>query len=334
LRPTERRALARLLAGVALLALIAYVLPRLDNLPLSDRFQTFATIFLGIFIEAVPFLLAGSVVSGAIEVFVDQESLARLIPRRALPAAITGAVLGLAFPVCECGVVPVTRRLYAKGMPVSVGVAFLLAAPVVNPIVILSTYAAFGWGPVLVGRLGFTVLIAVIVGLLFSAGRPADVLRPESLASPGGHSHASAPPAAGVRPRLRQALAVGADDFLDMARFLIIGSLLAAGMQTLVPQSALLALGQGPVISVVALMALAFVLSICSTVDAFVALSFANTFTTGAILGFLVFGPMVDIKSALMFSRVFRRRPVGYLVLLPLLMTLAIALFVNLRLGW
>jgi uncharacterized membrane protein YraQ (UPF0718 family) len=116
--------------------------------------------------------------------------------------------------------------------------------------------------------------------------------------------------------------------------FLVAGSLLAAAMQSLVPQSALIALGQGPVVSVLVLMALAFVLSICSTVDAFVALSFANVFSSGSILAFLVFGPMVDIKSSLMFLRVFRRRTVAYLVLLPLMFTLFFTLLLNLRVGW
>jgi uncharacterized membrane protein YraQ (UPF0718 family) len=119
-----------------------------------------------------------------------------------------------------------------------------------------------------------------------------------------------------------------------MARYLIVGSLLAAGMQTLIPQSTLLALGTGPVISVVVMMVLAFVLSICSTVDAFVALSFSNTFTTGSILAFLVFGPMVDIKSSLMFMGVFKRRVVVYLIMLPLLFSLVISVFINLNLGW
>ena len=144
---------------------------------LAQRFQTFVTIFLGIFIEAAPFLLIGSLVSGLIAVFVDQSMLDRYLPRRALPAALSGAALGLIFPVCECGVVPVTRRLYEKGLPMSVGVAFLLAAPVINPVVMISTYAAFGWGPVLWGRIAFSFLVAAIVGLIFHVAQPGEVLR-------------------------------------------------------------------------------------------------------------------------------------------------------------
>src|SRR5690606_10573070 len=139
--------------------LLIGLFPNLVPGNLNERFQTFVTIFLGIFIEAVPFLLAGSLVSGLIDVFVDNESLARYEPKRAVPAAFVGALLGFAFPVCECGVVPVTRRLYQKGLPVSVGIAFLLSAPVINPVVLASTYVAFGWGPVLIGRFVFSILI-------------------------------------------------------------------------------------------------------------------------------------------------------------------------------
>src|SRR5574340_248721 len=113
---------------------------------------TFSTRFLGIFVEAVSFLLLGSLFSGIIAVFLSDGGLTRLMPRNPFAATIVGSMLGFVFPVCECGVVPVTRRLYQKGLPVSVGITFLLAAPVMNPIVLASTYAAFGWGPILIGR--------------------------------------------------------------------------------------------------------------------------------------------------------------------------------------
>jgi uncharacterized membrane protein YraQ (UPF0718 family) len=303
-------------------------------LALGDRFQTFVTIFLGIFTEAVPFLLAGSLVSGFIEVFINPQTLGRLIPRQPVMAALSGALLGIFFPVCDCGVIPITRRLQQKGMPASAGMAFLLAAPVVNPIVLASTYTAFGWGPILLGRLGFTLLVAFGVGLLFHFAQPQEVLLPEPVnESTDLHVHLQDPPA-GLTQRIAEVLSTAGDDFLDMVRYLILGSMLAAAMQTLVPQSALLAIGKGPLTSVFALMALAFVLSVCSTVDAFLALTFVNTFTSGAILGFLVFGPMVDIKTSLMFLRVFRRRTVIYLILLPLTMTMLIAVFVNLNVRW
>lgn len=329
------RWLARLIGLFLLLVVIGVVLTRVPLNNVSERWQTFVTIFLGIFIEAAPFLLAGSLVSGLIEVYVSSDAIARYIPRRALPAALVGAFLGLAFPVCECGVVPVTRRLYQKGLPLPVGIAFLLAAPVVNPVVIASTYAAFGWGPILIGRLLLTVLIAFGVGLLFSRAQPAAVLLPaalgEGLSDHHDHSHEHSEP---TGSRLGRALVTAGDDFLDMGRYLVFGAMMAAAMQTVVPQSVLLAVGRGPVSSVVALVVLAFVLSICSTVDAFLALSFVNSFTPGSILAFLVFGPMVDIKSSLMFLGVFRRRVVLYLILLPLLLTMLATVYLNLNVGW
>ena len=298
-----------------------------------ERFQTFVTIFLGIFIEAVPFLLAGSVVSGLIEVYLKRETLFRLIPRQPVVAALMGASMGLLFPVCECGVVPVTRRLYQKGLPVSVGIAFLLAAPVINPIVILSTYAAFGWGPILWGRIIFTFVIAFAIGLIFQLATPKEVFPPATLQNYLAPAETEPRPVGTVRERLPLALRTAGDDFLDMARYLVIGCLLAAAMQTFIPQSVLLAVGADPVASVLVMLILAFVLSVCSTVDAFVALAFVGTFTPASILVFLVFGPMVDIKSTTMFLGVFQRRTVVYLVLLPMAMALLLGVYLNFNAG-
>jgi uncharacterized membrane protein YraQ (UPF0718 family) len=311
---------------------------------LTDRAATFTTIFLGIFIEAAPFLLLGTLASGLVEVYVNQEQLHRLIPRDPLRGALAGALLGLFFPVCECGVVPLTRRLFHKGLPLSVGVTFLLAAPVMNPIVIASTLAAFGVGPVLWLRLGLTLVIAVATGLVFAVERhPERLLRPAAWAPIGGASGLgpAQPPAAALdappaaqKGRMTRALTVAVDEFFEMGRYLVVGALLAALMQTIVPQSTLLTLSAGPVISVLTLIGLAVVLSICSTVDAFIALSFAGTFTTGSLAAFLVFGPMVDIKSTLMFLSVFKRRTVAYLVLLPLMMTVVLTVAINLNTSW
>lgn len=298
----------------------------------------FSTRFLGIFIEATPFLLLGTLASGLIDAFVTPDDITRFVPRNRILATIVGAFLGFLFPVCECGVVPVVRRLFMKGLPMSVGVTFLLAAPVINPVVLVSTAVAFGVGPTLIGRFIITIVVAVAVGLVFAlAARPQDVLR----------AHALAPVMGGVGdiiplyPRrkslgagLRDALRLASDEFFEMGRYLIIGSLLAATMQTLVSQDVLIALGRGPVVSVIVMQALAFLLSVCSTVDAFLALAFAGTFTTGSILAFLTFGPMVDIKSTLMFAGVFKGRVVFYLILLPLLLTLWIGIWLNLNVAF
>ena len=300
----------------------------------------FSTRFLGIFIEAIPFLLLGTFMSGVIDSFLTPDDITRIVPRNPLLGALFGTFMGFAFPVCECGVVPVVRRLYNKGLPTSVGIAFLLAAPVMNPVVIVSTYVAFGFGTVLIGRVVGTIVVATAVGVIFAlAARPQDVLQPSALMPVMGGSGEIALPRELRSKTIRKPLGVGLRDalhnanyeFFEMGRYLILGSLLAAAMQTLVSQDVMLALGRGPVISVVVMILLAFVLSVCSTVDAFLALAFVGTFTTGSILTFLTFGPMVDIKSTLMFMGVFKRRTVLYLIILPMLMTALIGIWLNLN---
>jgi uncharacterized protein len=299
-----------------------------------DRLSTFTTIFLGIFIEAAPFLLLGTLASGMVEVFFRQDDFARLAPRNPLAAALFGSLMGFFFPVCECGVIPLTRRLFHKGLPHTAGIAFLLASPVVNPIVIASTIAAFGVGTILYFRVGLSLIIAALTGLFFAFQKdPRKLLRPASLQTapqPVPIAPLSPNPSPPLRHKFRRALTIAADEFFEMGRFLILGALLAALMQTFIPQSALLSIGQGALSSVLVMMALAVLLSICSTVDAFIALSFVNAFSPGSILAFLVFGPMVDIKSTLMYLQVFRPKTVVYIVMLPFLMTILAALLINL----
>ncbi len=296
-----------------------------------DGVSGFAAVFMGIFIEAAPFLLLGTLASGVVEIFISREDLARWIPRHALGGALAGGLLGLFFPVCECGVVPFTRRMLHKGLPLPAAVALLLAAPVVNPIVIASTLAAFGPGLIFWGRIGFSLVVAVIVGALFGLAEPAGVLLPgvaPTLPIPAPVLIPVAKPP--MKERLGQMLVIAADEFVEMGRFLVIGGMLAALLQTFIPQSSLLGIGQGPLLSVLVMILLAVLLSVCSTVDAFIALAFAGTFSAGSVLAFLVYGPMVDIKSTLMFLGVFKKRTVVYLVVVPLLLVALIGLVVNL----
>ncbi|MBL8077052.1 MAG: permease [Anaerolineales bacterium] len=311
---------------IVLILVASSMLPIIFFTWLWDRLNIFATVFLGIFVEAVPYLLLGTLASGLVEMFLDRDQMSRWISHRPIPAAVTGALMGMVFPVCECGVVPLTRRLFHKGLPLSAGVAFLLAAPVLNPIVILSTAAAFGWKAMLLWRVGLSLVIAVVVGLVFSVEKDAsNVLRPV-LDMAHDHHHEESK---SFVEKIRAAFVITADEFFEMGRYLIVGALLAAGLQTFIPQSALLTIGSGPVLSVLVMLGLAILLSICSTVDAFVALGFVGTFSFGSVLSFLVFGPMVDIKSIIMYAQVFKKRSVAYLVLIPFVMSLLSGIIFN-----
>ena len=328
--------LALSLGGLVIILLIQRFMTGFSNNPESivDNLSTFTTIFLGIFIEAAPFLLLGTVASGIVEIFIKGNDLANLAPKNPVAGSLVGSLLGFGFPVCECGVVPLTRRMLRKGMPPHVGIAFLLASPVVNPIVIASTLAAFGLGKILFLRVGLSILIATLTALIFSLQKdPKKLLlarsreiAPQSLSAAYIGEDLPKKP---LRERWLMVANIAVDEFFEMGRYLIFGALLASLMQTFVPRTFLLSFNQGPLIPVLAMIALAVLLSVCSTVDAFIALAFITSFGTGSILAFLVFGAMVDIKSTLLFLRVFERKTVVYLIALPLFMTILATVLIN-----
>jgi uncharacterized membrane protein YraQ (UPF0718 family) len=329
-----------LLLGLIWVAADVAVPPSLA--PWTGRLQGFVTVFLGIFIEALPFLMAGVLVSSAIHLFVSPATVQRLSPRNPVAAALMGSCLGLAFPVCECGSIPAARRLMSKGAAMPAGIAFALAAPVVNPVVLISTFVAFGSWQMVAWRAGLTVLIATVVALVVGvAPRRELVLAPGVDDHDHDHHHHDhdhhhhdhdhdEPEDTGALGSISRILAHAHGELFEMTRYLIAGALLAATLQTVVPQQPLLALGDGPLISVLVLMGLAVLLSICSTVDSFIALSFVNSFTPGAVLAFLVFGPMIDIKSTLMLTSTFTRRAVAVIILLCAQLTLLAGVIVNL----
>ncbi len=321
--------------SLALLALLAVFGLWYQRDALAGNLSNFATVFLGIFIEDTPFLLLGTLASGIVEVFLNPGVFDRLKGSSPLLSAAAGSLMGLVFPVCECGVVPLVRRLYKKGLPISSGIAFLLAAPVINPVVIASTASAFGLGQMVAMRIGFTFLIASLTGLVFTTIQdPSEVLQNggEVFCSVEAHDHEHGEAGYKNLPffsKIQRILLIAMDELFEMGRYLIMGSLLAAAMQTFIPQSFLLQVGGGPVLSVLVMISLAILLSVCSTVDAFIALSFLGTFTNASVLAFLLYGPMVDIKSIMMFTHVFKRKPVIYLVILPLVLVILITVSLN-----
>jgi uncharacterized membrane protein YraQ (UPF0718 family) len=279
----------------------------------TTRAQDGVTVFLGVIIEATPFLVLGVLTSQALALVTRGERLLAWLPRSRLGSLAALAGLGALFPVCECGNVPVARRLVTRGVPAAAAMVFLLSAPALNPVVALSTYAAFRDQPAIVGyRLGLTLAIALGVGLLLSLHpRPGALLRWR----PDERAHVTPESVVSWSDRLGRYATGALDEFVEMGGILVIGAALAALTQVIVPRAMLLEIGQGPVTSVVVMMTLAVLLSICSTVDAFVALAYAGTFTNGSLVAFLVFGPMIDLKGLLLMLTVFRGWLVGLVAL-------------------
>ena len=304
----------------------------------ADSWSNFATVFLGIFIEAVPFLLMGTLASGLVEVFISPEFFQKIKPKSAILSALAGCFLGLVFPVCECGVVPLVRRLYQKGLPISTGIAFLLAAPVINPIVIFSTASAFGFGRMLWMRIGFTLLIAFITGLVFSAAAdPSEVLQPRT---PDNHcelcdheehdyTHIENDATSAKNNTIERLFSIARVELFDMGRYLIFGALISAAMQTFIPPIRVAENRRGPD-------SLCFGNDRpgCAVVDLFHGgflrrPEFSGKFQHPSILAFLLYGPMVDIKSMLMFTQVFKRRSIVYLLTIPLVLSIVICVAMN-----
>lgn len=326
------------------------------------------TLFVSLLVEAMPFLLLGVILSSVLLVWVDERKLIKSLPKNPVLGAFMGSCIGFLFPVCECGNVPVARRFLLQGIPTSVAVGFLLAAPTLNPIVIWSTWIAFRGQPeIVVYRILGSLAIATIVGAVFSVQSDPKVLLQPRLAQRLKYvQQVNTPPAQSVSPLLQsgtfflggsngnmslEAIAATqmgetlaptqqrtfkhmmaallsniSQELRELGAVLIFGSAIAALIQVFVPREVVLSLGQGTVTSVVAMMLLAAIVSICSTVDSFFALSFASTFTTGSLLAFLIFGPMIDIKAVGLMLSIFKPRFILYFFLLAGQLTFIFAL--------
>lgn len=318
------------------------------------------TLFLSLLVEAIPFLLLGVLLSSVLLIFIDERWLMARMPTNPVLGALTGSCIGFLFPVCECGNVPVARRLIMQGVPMPVAISFLLAAPTVNPIVIWSTWIAFHDRPeIVVLRVVFSLLIATIVGYIFSIQKdlkpilqPAIALgtiRSQPKVSTGSSlldggdfmlgTAGAAPlrmtqdliqaPKKSIQANINLVLDNVVQELRELGGVLILGSAVAAAIQTLTPRELIVSLGEGPILSIVVMMLLAGTISICSTVDSFFALSFAATFTSGSLLAFLVFGPMFDLKSIGLMLSIFKPRAIFYIFAIATQLTFLFTLFVN-----
>jgi len=340
------------------------------------------TLFLSLLVEAMPFLLLGVFFSSVLLFFVDESKLVEKMPKNPLLGALFGSMIGFLFPVCECGNVPVARRLLMQGVPTPVAIGFLLAAPTINPIVIWSTWTAFRDQPeIVVLRVVFSLVIATIIGFIFSfqpdlvpflqpaiarylkfnppaqpktkrGGRQSQLqpqTNPPSLLQSGTYILGSTTGASKridnnysevaaisnlnkpLPEKLRSLLDNIVQELRELGGVMVLGSAIAAAIQVLAPRELIIGLGAGPISSILAMLVLAGVVSICSTVDSFFALSFASTFTSGSLLAFLVFGPMIDIKGIGLMLSIFKPKALIYLFVLAGQLTLLFTLFLNLH---
>lgn len=319
-----------MLAGLGLFAVAAVIRVLTGSLPsdeLPDAVRDMFTLATSVFIESLPFVFLGILLSIVVRIWLPPATFERLLPRTPVLRRAAMSLLGVFMPVCECGNVPLARGLIQRGLSVPESITFLLAAPILNPITIITTYQAFGWSDgILVARVAGGFVIANLVGWFFSRHpHPEQLLTPQFEASCRVHDEHPAP-----HTRMRRSALSFAEECSTMVPALAIGSLLAGMIQVAVPRHILISLGQNPVWSVLALMLLAFVVAICSNVDAFFILSFGSTFMPGGIVAFLTFGAMVDVKMLTLLRTTFTTATLVRLTAIVALCALILGFGVNL----
>jgi uncharacterized membrane protein YraQ (UPF0718 family) len=272
------------------------------------------------------------VISALVHVFVSEDALLRFVPRNPVLSLVPALGIGFLMPVCECGNVAVARRFLAKGVPAPTCIAFLLASPILNPVALFATATAFRYDPSVVWlRGGLAFVVAVSVGMFIGRWGKAEDLLATGLGRRRLAAHDHHPPHSGFVGKLGQVTTQAGHEFMTMMQVLVIGASVASATQVLIPRSSITGLGAGIVFSIVAMMSLAFVLSICSTVDAFFALSYSNIFPTPALLAFLVFGPMISMKSVGMLLTAFRPKVVAAMVAVTVELVFLSTLLLNWR---
>ena len=300
-----------------------------------------AIYFTTIMLEAIPFLLLGALISAIIEEFVSEERISKMIPKNRVLGSLVGIFLGLFIPACDCAVIPIAMRLKKKKVPTNVIVSFMLASPIISPVVLLSTFFAFGetekmllfgfeMPKLFVYRTIFGVVVALVVGIILDIICKDAVLK-EEIYEHHHHHHdhehihtcnhhhegcscSNHEKETGLIGRVKNIINIMYGDFMGIISYMAVGALLAATMQILLPISNIGGIVQNKYISTFIMMLLAFALSLCSTSDAFIARTFMNSLSKNSILAFILLGPMIDIKNTILLNKSFNKKFVIVLV--------------------
>lgn len=310
-----------LVSSILVMRLLSAVFVQIS---LPNRLQDLITLSASVILESFPFVILGILLSVVVQVWLPSGAMQAWLPKNQHLRRFYISFLGVLLPVCECGNLPVARSLIAQGFTVAESVTFLLAAPILNPVTLITTHQAFPTDThLLIARAVGALVIANLIGWLFSKEkREGRLLNPAFLASckvEETHGHG----------RWQRSVELFVQEVTNILPALFVGSVIAGSIQIVVPRAMLLSLGSSPLISILAMIALAFIVSICSNVDAFFALAFSTTFTTGAIVSFLVFGPMIDIKMLTLMRTTYKTIALVRITVLVLLFTIVLGLVVN-----
>jgi uncharacterized membrane protein YraQ (UPF0718 family)/Ni2+-binding GTPase involved in maturation of urease and hydrogenase len=300
-----------------------------------DEFKRFYTVFISILIQGLPFILVGSFVSAIIQICISRETFIKLFPKNIFLSCIIAALTGLLFPICDCGTIPVVKGLIKKKIPLAAGVTFMLAAPIVNPIAIISTVYAFqGMKSVVIYRITAGIIISILVGLImqFCTKKNESILKSEDtiIDCNCGFCDDNYVYSKSKLDKIKAVFIHAGDEFFNIGKFMIIGTFLSSIFQNVVSINNNMYIPKDNRISLILMILLSFLLSVCSTSDAFIAKGFLKQFSINSIMGFLVVGPMLDIKNTIMLFGSFKKKFVLKLIFSILLVSFSV--LINLKL--
>lgn len=288
--------------------IIIYIFNNCDSNLYMKEVGDFASIFTSIILEAIPFIVIGALVSAVIQTCVSEKLISKIIPNTSILGYFGAALIGLVFPVCECAIVPITRRLIKKGVPIGFGVTFMLAVPIINPVVIISTYYAFYDKQAMVllrivGGFVGSILIGIIVNSLEKDKRNLvlDYIENDSYCNCGCNLYIE------NQNKLKAIIEHANREFLDIMGYLIFGAFISSIFQVFVSYENMTFISSNKILGIIIMMLLGFFLSLCSEVDAFVGRSFLANYSISGVVAFLILGPMLDLKNLIMLIGAFKK---------------------------
>lgn len=292
---------------------------------LPDSVLQWFAIFISIIIEALPFVLLGTILSGIIEVFITPDIVNKFLPKNKFLRVLFGTFVGFVFPSCECGIIPIINRFLEKKVPSYTAVPFLATAPIINPIVLFATYSAFGNSiRFLILRFVGATIVAIALGVMLAFLVDDNILKEDAKPT---HFHDYSDKK--WYQKIFLALAHAIDEFFDTGRYLVFGTLIASAMQIYLPTRVLTTIEHSPITAILVMMLLAFILSLCSEADAFIGASLLSTFGIAPVMAFLLIGPMIDIKNLMMMVNSFKTRFIVQFISVSSLIIIIYCLFVG-----
>lgn len=296
-----------------------------------NKFESWMWSYLGIIVEALPFLLIGAVLSAVIQIYLSDDLIKKIISKNSIIAYFIAAISGILFPVCECAIVPITRSLIKKGLPVGIGVTFMLAVPIVNPVVIMSTYYAFPDNiniaiyRTIAGVIG-ALIVGMIIGFIYDKKNSTDIVKGYDTGDYCDCCTFSNNYYISLKGKIKNLVLNASNEFLNISIYFILGAFISSIFVVFFQDSLINNITSGKVIGVIIMMGLGFVLSLCSEADAFIAKGFMDNFGIAGVIAFLILGPMMDLKNLVISFGFFKKKFVIELVLIIFIVVFGISL--------